>query len=184
MTSGGFLKWGYPQSSSILDWDFPWTKPAILGTPMTMETLKTIFNYVWMNHILIIINHGNPHFPANLRGIQLFSYKWVYIAQELGMNLHFSVRDAPCEKSRMLRPQTSRGGGLASETWSSWRLKPWLVVEPPLEKDLGQLGSLFPLCIYIYIFFCILYIHINIYMYTCISKIQNVPNHQPDPREL
>ena len=28
---GGFLKWGYPQSSSISFWDFPWNKPSILG---------------------------------------------------------------------------------------------------------------------------------------------------------
>ena len=25
---------GYPQSSSILDWDFPWHKPSIFDTPM------------------------------------------------------------------------------------------------------------------------------------------------------
>ena len=25
---GGFLKWGYLQFSSMLDWDFPWNKPS------------------------------------------------------------------------------------------------------------------------------------------------------------
>ena len=31
---GGFLKWGYPQSSSFLDWDFPWNKPtSYWGSP-------------------------------------------------------------------------------------------------------------------------------------------------------
>ena len=36
---GGFLKGGYPQSSFILDWDFPWSKnhPAI-GIPPLMDT--------------------------------------------------------------------------------------------------------------------------------------------------
>ena len=34
-----FLSWGYPQSSSILDWDVPEQKPSSYwGTPMTMET--------------------------------------------------------------------------------------------------------------------------------------------------
>ena len=30
--NGGFLKWGYPQSSSISDWDFHY-KPTILEYP-------------------------------------------------------------------------------------------------------------------------------------------------------
>ena len=31
--SGGFLTWGYHQipKSSILEWDFPWNKPTLLG---------------------------------------------------------------------------------------------------------------------------------------------------------
>ena len=29
MISGGFLKQGYPQSSSISSWVFPWNKPTI-----------------------------------------------------------------------------------------------------------------------------------------------------------
>ena len=29
--SGGFLKWDYPQASSILDWDFPKPNPSIFA---------------------------------------------------------------------------------------------------------------------------------------------------------
>ena len=35
-SDGGFQKWGYPQSSSIFDWDFPISHP-FLGSPMAME---------------------------------------------------------------------------------------------------------------------------------------------------
>ena len=31
---GGFIKQGYPQSSSISSWDFPWNKPAFGGSPI------------------------------------------------------------------------------------------------------------------------------------------------------
>ena len=36
---GGFLKWGYLQSSSILDWDFP-LETIYFGVPPFMETPK------------------------------------------------------------------------------------------------------------------------------------------------
>ena len=49
---GGFLKWGYPcSSSSILDWHFPWNKPSSYwGTTMTMETL--IYHPQWQDFCL------------------------------------------------------------------------------------------------------------------------------------
>ena len=39
-TSGGFLKWGYPQSSSICRWDLPWKTPSIYwDSPMETSIL-------------------------------------------------------------------------------------------------------------------------------------------------
>lgn len=51
----------------------------------------------------------NQNFTYSRYSKQIWELRWVmgdiFSAQELGMNLHFSVRDAPCEKSRMLRPK-------------------------------------------------------------------------------
>ena len=46
--NGGFLKLGYPQFSSVLDWDFPWNKPTSeLGVPPFTETLQ--WRYITRN---------------------------------------------------------------------------------------------------------------------------------------
>ena len=51
---GDFHKFGYPQSSSILDWDFPFSKPtiqrAVWGTPMTS----------WQPPYMRILDKGPP----------------------------------------------------------------------------------------------------------------------------
>ena len=63
-TYGGFHKWGYSQSSSILDWDFPWNKPTILRYPH---------------------GYGNP--PIHMTNPALFSVRLLWIAtQEAAMN--------------------------------------------------------------------------------------------------
>ena len=55
---GGFLKWGWPQLSSILDWDCPWNRPSSYwGTP---HDYRNPFNNPKniTNHMLTIyINH-------------------------------------------------------------------------------------------------------------------------------
>ena len=38
--NGGFLKWGYPQSSSILDWDFPENHTAIAGARAATAAIR------------------------------------------------------------------------------------------------------------------------------------------------
>ena len=62
---GGFLKKGYPQSSSIYRWDFPWNKPAShLGVPPFTETLPItriqISQYdIWYIRV-IVLSHYHP----------------------------------------------------------------------------------------------------------------------------
>ena len=71
---GGFLKRGYPQSSSILDWDFPSQKPSIIwGTPMTMETS------IWINPQMVGLFHGKSQskmdddwgYPMTMENLQM-----------------------------------------------------------------------------------------------------------------
>ena len=49
--------WRYPQSSSILDWDFPWNKPSSVlgGTPI-----------FWAGKPHNMMNHGISHHQSSL----------------------------------------------------------------------------------------------------------------------
>ena len=64
---GGFLKWGYPQLSSILDWDFPQQKTVHIGVYSIVNHPFSIIHE--LNHPFSIIhelNHpaiGQLHFP-------------------------------------------------------------------------------------------------------------------------
>ena len=77
---GGFRKYGYPQSSSIYRWDFPWTKPSSYGgPPMTMDTRKSLVITINHQSSLIIIKPPflfhifHLFFPISLHFYSIYS---------------------------------------------------------------------------------------------------------------